>query len=276
MLSLNLYFRKINTFVFTNKFPMKNLIYILFLFVSFAVKGQNDSLAVKIKAKIVNSVSKNSITGVTIINKTKSITSVSDENGFFEIVVSPNDVLFFSHISYEYAKIDVTNTWLNLKNKQITLYDKVNEIEPVLISEILLTGYLEIDTKLIPVNENYRFNIAGLNLGYEPGMKAPKATQNILNSLTNPVDLVYSLFNGKQKDMDRLMEIKKDENFKKLLSQQTDREAISMLLQMDKAEIAKILEKCNYSKVFIDSASDLQVLDALATAYSDYQVLKGK
>lgn len=49
-----------------------------------------------------------------------------------------------------------------------------------------------------------------------------------------------------------------------------------MLLQMDKAEIAKILEKCNYSKVFIDSASDLQVLDALATAYSDYQVLKGK
>ena len=63
---------------------------------------------------------------------------------------------------------------------------------------------------------------------------------------------------------------------KKLLSQQTDREAISMLLQMDKAEIAKILEKCNYSKVFIDSASDLQVLDALATAYSDYQVLKGK
>jgi hypothetical protein len=46
-----------------------------------------------------------------------------------------------------------------------------------------------------------------------------------------------------------------------------------MLLQLSKSEIAKILEKCNYSKVFIDSASDLQVLDALATAYEDYKIL---
>lgn len=256
--------------------PMKNLLFVLFLMVSFGIHAQNDTLAIKIKAKISSGVSKKEIAGVTVINKTKSITSVSDDAGFFEMLVSPSDQLFFSHISYENVKLEITQNWINSKSKIITLYEKVNEIEPILITELILTGYLEVDTKLIPVNENHRFNIAGLNLGYEPGMKAPKATENIINSLSNPVDLVYNLFNSKQRDMDKLMEIKKDENFKKLLSQQSDREAISMLLQLDKAEIAKILEKCNYSKVFIDSASDLQVLDALAIAYSDYQVLKGK
>ena len=88
---------------------------------------------------------------------------------------------------------------MQAKIKTITLLEKVNEIEPILISHLLLTGYLQIDTKLIPINENKRFNIAGLNLGYEPGMKAPKATQNLINALTNPVDLVYSLFNTKKK-----------------------------------------------------------------------------
>jgi hypothetical protein len=47
-----------------------------------------------------------------------------------------------------------------------------------------------------------------------------------------------------------------------------------MLLQLDKNEIDKILEKCNYSRSFITTASDLQVLDALATSYNDYKVLK--
>ncbi|WP_396188940.1 carboxypeptidase-like regulatory domain-containing protein [Flavobacterium sp.] len=255
---------------------MKNLVYFLFLMLSCGTWAQTDTTTIKIKAKIINSSSKKEIAGVTVINKTKTITTVSDDHGNFEIVASLNDVLFFSHLAYEHTKVEVSSTWMQAKIKTITLLEKVNEIEPILISHLLLTGYLQIDTKLIPINENKRFNIAGLNLGYEPGMKAPKATQNLINALTNPVDLVYSLFNTKKKDMDKLLEIKKDENFKKLLSQQSDREAIAMLLQMDKAEIAKILEKCNYSKVFIDTASDLQVLDALATAYSDYQVLKGK
>jgi hypothetical protein len=30
-----------------------------------------------------------------------------------------------------------------------------------------LTGYLEVDTKIIPVKENYRYSISGLTQGYE-------------------------------------------------------------------------------------------------------------
>ena len=169
----------------------------------------------------------------------------------------------------------MSQKWLS-GNKTILLSEKVNEIETVVVTSYNLTGYLEIDTKLIPVNENYRYNIAGLNLGYEPGMKAKNATENLMKSLSNPVDLVYSLFNSKEKDLKKLMDLKNDANFAAILSKNTDRESLVMLLQLDKNEIDKILEKCNYSRNFINTASDLQVLDALATSYNDYKVLKRK
>jgi hypothetical protein len=105
-------------------------------------------------------------------------------------------------------------------------------------------------------------------------MKAKNATENLLKALSNPVDLVYSLFNTKEKDFKKLINLKNDTHFASILSNNTNREVLVMLLQLDKNEIDKILEKCNYSRSFITTASDLQVLDALATSYNDYKVLK--
>lgn len=255
-------------------FFMKKLVYIFILIWSVFGFSQTDSLQVKITGKIVDLKSNEAVSRVTILNKNTLETALASENGQFEIVANLNDKLLFSHLGYNYVEVDVTNNWLNGSNKIIALSEKVTEIETVLILKYPLTGYLEIDTKLIPVNENYRFNIQGLNLGYEPGMKAKNATENLLKSLTNPVDLVYNLFNSKEKELKKILDLKNDQNFKELLSRTSDRESLMMLLQLNKLEIEKILEKCNYSKVFINTATDLQVLDALASSYNDYRVLK--
>lgn len=254
-------------------FFMKKLVYIFILIWSVFGFSQTDSLQIKITGKIVDLKSNEAVSRVTILNKNNLVSTLASENGQFEIVANLNDKLLFSHLGYNYVEIEVTNTWLK-GNKTITLSEKVTEIETVLVLKYPLTGYLEIDTKLIPVNENYRYNIQGLNLGYEPGMKAKNATENLLKSLTNPVDLVYNLFNSKEKELKKILDLKNDKNFKELLSRTSDRESLVMLLQLNKLEIEKILEKCNYSKVFINTATDLQVLDALASSYNDYKVIK--
>lgn len=254
-------------------FFMKKLVYIFILIWSVFGFSQTDSLQIKITGKIVDLKSNEAVSRVTILNKNNLVSTLASEDGQFEIVANLNDKLLFSHLGYNYVEIEVTNTWLK-GNKTITLSEKVTEIETVLVLKYPLTGYLEIDTKLIPVNENYRYNIQGLNLGYEPGMKAKNATENLLKSLTNPVDLVYNLFNSKEKELKKILDLKNDKNFKELLSRTSDRESLVMLLQLNKLEIEKILEKCNYSKVFINTATDLQVLDALASSYNDYKVIK--
>jgi hypothetical protein len=237
--------------------------------------SQSDSLQIKVKGKIMDIKTKMPIERVTVLNKNTSAVVLASENGDFEISAKTNDKLLFSHLGYNYAEVVVNQKWYS-EVQTIFLSLKENEIETVLVTSYTLTGYLEIDTKLIPVNENYRYNIAGLNLGYEPGMKAKNATENLLKSLSNPVDLVYSLFNSKEKDFKKLINLKNDTHFASILSNNTNREVLVMLLQLDKNEIDKILEKCNYSKNFINTASDLQVLDALATSYNDYKVLKRK
>ncbi|WP_396198605.1 carboxypeptidase-like regulatory domain-containing protein [Flavobacterium sp.] len=237
--------------------------------------SQSDTLQVKVKGKIIDIKTNMPIASVTVLNKNTSSVVLASENGDFEISAKTNDKLLFSHLGYNYAEVFVNQKWYD-GNHTVFLSFKENEIETVLVTNYTLTGYLEIDTKLIPVNENYRYNIAGLNLGYEPGMKAKNATENLLKALSNPVDLVYSLFNTKEKDFKKLIDLKNDTHFSAILSNNTNREVLAMLLQLDKNEIDKILEKCNYSKNFINTASDLQVLDALATSYNDYKVLKRK
>ena len=254
---------------------MKKLAYLFLLLFSLFGFSQSDSLQLKVKGKIVDIVTNKPIERVTVLNKNSSLVMLASENGDFEITANLNDKLIFSHLSYNYAEVEMNQKWLS-GNKTVFLTEKVTEIETVLVTSYTLTGYLVIDTKLIPVNENYRYNITGLNLGYEPGMKAKNATENLLKSLSNPVDLVYSLFHSKEKELKKIMDLKNDANFAAILSKNTDRESLVMLLQLDKNEIDKILEKCNYSRSFITTASDLQVLDALATSYNDYKVLKRK
>jgi hypothetical protein len=53
--------------------------------------------------------------------------------------------------------------------------EKAIALEEVIIQPYTLTGYLEIDSKLIPERENYRYSISGLSQGYETGEYSPNA-----------------------------------------------------------------------------------------------------
>jgi hypothetical protein len=45
------------------------------------------------------------------------------------------------------------------------------------------------------------------------------------------------------------------------------------LLQIEEVDIQDILNNCNYSKSFIKTANDLQILDAISGCYEEYKVL---
>ena len=72
----------------------------------------------------------------------------------------------------------------------------------------------------------------------------------------------------------RIKELKKDDNLRSLLQTKYDRETIYLLLGIDKKELAEILERCSYSETFVNTANDLQILDAINGCYEEYKVLK--
>jgi hypothetical protein len=168
----------------------------------------------------------------------------------------------------------VTNDWIKNGDAKIQLTEKAIALEEVTVRRYNLTGYLEVDSKLIPNRENYRYSISGLPNAYEGGEYSPGAFSRVMNSIFNPADMLYNFFGKKPRELKRLKEMKKDDTVRNLLETKFDRETIAALLGIDKKEIAEILQHCNYSEAFIVTANDLQILDAISQCYEEYKILK--
>lgn len=228
----------------------------------------------KVSGVILNDNNQAPVSNANVINLNTVRGTITDNKGKFEIEVSVNDTLHVSLIGFQSIRIRVTNDWIKNKTTTIKLTEKAIALEEVNIQPYQLTGYLEVDSKLIPMHENYRYSISGLSTGYEAGETGPNAFGRVLGSIFNPADVLYSFFGKKPKELKKLREIKKDDTVRNMLESKFDRETVAVMLGIDKKDIPEILQRCNYSDAFIKTANDLQVLDAISQCYEEYKVLK--
>lgn len=243
--------------------------------VSSFVFSQNDTLVSRIEGTVVNVETRLPINNVHVINTTRIKGTVTDGNGFFELNAKVNDTLLFSYLGFETIKVRVTNDWIKNKSAKVAITEKAYALEEVVVNKYNLTGFVEVDTKLIPVIEDqYRYSISGLNAGYEVGNKSPSAVEKVIQSIFNPADALYNIFGKRPKQMRKLKKMKQDNTIRDLLATKYDRQTLAALLEVSKEDIPLILENCNYSEYFIKTANDLQILDAISSCYEEYKILK--
>jgi len=247
---------------------------LLFILFSLSAAAQDNPIVQKVTGTIINDNTLLPIANANVINVNKVKGVVTNSKGFFELEVSVSDTLHISILGYQSLRIRVTNDWLKNGTAKIMLTEKAIALEEVIVKKYDLTGYLEVDTKLIPDKENYRYSISGLPQGYEAGESSPNAFTRVLGSIFNPADALYNFFGKKPKELKKLKAMKKDDTVRNLLESKFDRETISVLLGIDKRDIAEILQHCNYSESFIKTANDLQIMDAISECYEQYKVLK--
>ncbi len=255
---------------------MKYFVVFFFLVFSATAVSQVLETSQKVNGVITNSNTMLPIANVNIINVNKVRGATTDSKGYFEIEVQLNDTLHLTSLGFQSLRVRVTNDWIKNRSTKIQLTEKAIALEEVVIKPFRLTGYLEIDAKLIPTKENYRYSISGLTQGYEAGEYSPNAFGKVLGSIFNPADVLYNFFGKNPKELKKLKEMKKDDTVRNLLESKLDRETVSVLLGVDKNELAEILQRCNYSEAFIQSANDLQIMDAISGCYEEYKILKKK
>ena len=253
---------------------MKYLVAFLFFSYSITAFSQQPIVSKKIHGTVINGTSTFPLQDVNIININKVKGTVTNARGNFDIDAEVNDTLHITMIGFQSLRVRVTNDWVKNGNAKIELTEKAIALEEVVVRKYNLTGYLEVDAKLIPDQENFRYSISGLPQGYEAGEYSPKAFSRVMNSIFNPADMLYNFFGKKPKELRKLKEMKKDNTVKTLLETKFDRETIAVLLGIDKKDIPEILQHCNYSEAFIQTANDLQILDAISQCYEQYKVLK--
>ncbi len=245
-------------------------------FIGFSQENEESDKNEKINAIVINAQTDFPMESVHVVNLNKVIGAITNNKGEFSIQAAVNDTLYFSFLGFKSQKVRVTNDMFKFMNTKIGLTELAYALEEVIVKPYQLTGYLEIDVKNLPINTAYQYSISGLPRGYEAGNKSPSAVTKVLGAILNPADLLRNLFGKKPNQMRKLRKIKEDDEIRNLLASKFDRETLTELLQLEKVDVEDILNNCNYSKRFITTANDLQILDAISSCYEDFKVLNRK
>ncbi|WP_139000421.1 carboxypeptidase-like regulatory domain-containing protein [Hyunsoonleella aestuarii] len=246
------------------------IIFILtFTYTTFCMAQDEQSVL----ATVINSADDTPLESVNIVNLNQVIGTTTNSKGEFEIRAKANDTLHFSYLGFKSIKVRVTNDWLKFGNATIELTELALALEEVVVNQLKLTGYLEVDIKQVPIiNDNYRYSISGLpSTGYEAGKTS--GLTKVIGSIFNPADFLYRMFGKKPNELRKLKKMKQDDEIRNLLSSRFDREMLTVLLQVDRVDLDEIVSQCNYSKGFIQTANDLQILDAISECYEEYKLL---
>jgi hypothetical protein len=250
--------------------------YLLFLILSvfsLFIYGQTtNEEPTRVQATIISSTTKEPLVEANVVNLNQVVGTSTNDQGFFNIKAKVNDTLHLSYIGYKSIKVRVTNDWLKFGNTEIELTELALALEEVVVNQLKLTGFLEVDMANVRSTSNNRFRISGLpNQGYEGGQT--NVVSKVLGAIFNPADFLYKMFGKKSRQMDKLKDMKQDDEIRNQLAKRFDREMLTVLLQVDKYDLDEIVNQCNYSRDFINTANDLQLLDAISQCYEEYKVL---
>lgn len=227
-----------------------------------------------VKGIVISTTTNQPLENVNIVNLNLVKGTSTDERGAFEMLAKVNDTLHLSYLGYKSIKVRVTNDWIKFGETKIEMTELALALEEIVVRQLKLTGYLEVDIKQVPIKSNYRYSISGLSTaGYEAGNNSRGGVSKVLGSIFNPADFLFSMFGKKPKELKKLRQMKEDDEIRNLLATRFDREMLMVLLQVDRVDLDEIVSQCNYSKDFIDTANDLQILDAINECYEEYKVL---
>ncbi|WP_406683158.1 carboxypeptidase-like regulatory domain-containing protein [Seonamhaeicola sp. MEBiC1930] len=245
------------------------LLVICFLFSSVVLFAQDGKTAIGV---VLNSENNKPLESVNIVNLNKVTGTTTNNNGEFKIAAEVNDTLHFSFLGFKSIKVRVTNDWLKFGHSEIKLTELALALEEVVVNQLRLTGYLEVDIEQVQLpNDNYRYSISGLTSGYEASK--PKTINKIIGSIFNPADFLHRMFGKKPNELRKLKKMKQDDEIRNLLAARFDREMLTALLNVERVDLDEIVSQCNYSKGFIQTANDLQILDAISECYEEYKLL---
>lgn len=255
---------------------MRHLLILLISLISltgFSQDSTNTKTPTKVKGTIISSITEDPLSEVNIVNINQVVGVATDDNGEFEIKANANDTLHLSYLGYKSIKVRATNDWLKFGNTKIVMTELAFALEEVTVKQLQLTGYLEVDMKQVPIQSNNRYRISGLyGQGYEAGK--PNIATKVLGAIFNPADFLYNMFGKKPNEMHKLKKMKEDDEIRNQLAKRFDREMLLVLLQVNKFDLDEIVNQCNYSRDFINTANDLQILDAISECYEEYSVIK--
>ncbi|WP_435579765.1 carboxypeptidase-like regulatory domain-containing protein [Gilvibacter sp.] len=153
---------------------------------------------IELEGKLLNN---SDIEGVHVLNKSKGINTITDQDGRFEIRVSLADTLYFSSVRYQLKELVVDSQMMQSGYAAVVLDDRVTELDEVFIKPAL-SGNLQQDAQDIEVETPINFNDVGIP-GFigEPEEKIVPIITGIGTITTVDLEVLYKHMSGYYKKL---------------------------------------------------------------------------
>lgn len=229
----------------------------------------------ELKGIIVNGFDKKPLSGAHVYNMNSVKGTITNNDGSFSIPTKVNDTIFLSHLGFQSVKIKITNDLLKGNELEIALFEKAENLAVVNVKSTDLIGVLEIDAKNVPNDRYSRIHINGLPQTYEVGAPTRRNYSSAADAVFRPIAFLHDRFGKDPKELRKLKQMKEDDAMRDMLDQKVDRELMLQYMDLSREEFDELLNNCNYSDYFIQTASDIQVIEAFLECYENYSAVKG-
>lgn len=126
---------------------MKTFFSCLFLFISVNLVAQD---RVTVNGKITPPLGEDP-EGISIINRTGKVATISNDTGNFTMQVAEGDTLHFRAIQYQDFSVIVDEGVVQNRQLNVFISESVTELPEVVVTPYDLTGNVQVDVSLIPV-----------------------------------------------------------------------------------------------------------------------------
>ncbi len=194
-----------------------------------------------IVGRIIDSVSLKPIQDVLVVNKSSSVTTLTNEDGFFYLKMAKEDTLVLYLISY-YPKYFYFNSEADYTRQAHVILLKPNVEQ---LKEVEILGKKKEQNK-------YPFNTTPA-------------------SLMNPMSFLYERYSKKYQQYSKLQEImekkEREEYMHRLRSQRFTKELVLAVTEIEPEEVDEFMQKSSFSKSFLEEANDYELMVEIIKKY---------
>jgi hypothetical protein len=194
--------------------------------------------------------------GIEVLNLASKRTTKTDSDGHFIILTKVADTLLFISKTYEYKKLVVKKNDLYLTNRTISLIQKPEELEEIIVISKINFPKIKFDK-----------NIAS-QLTIEKAAKSPKPYGVYDGTIENGISMIINMPNSRKKNHQI--------GFKELVKNNYNDIFFIETLKLKPEEVALFLEFCDAdskSKYVIKNSNPLKLLDFLLAKNVEFKKL---
>jgi hypothetical protein len=205
---------------------------------------------------VVDSVKKETLPGVHVVNKSTYKGTITNRDGFFEISIKLGDTVVFSILGYQYYYFIYQSDKAPLKEVVIRMQEQNYLLEEANVVAYQLTTnkprQIRLKKPAIPSNSQLRSDL------------------EMLASDLNAGGIIYRMFSSKGQQLARLRTLQIEDAYRQRLSQSNNRNSVMKITGLSVNELEQFMFYCKFSPVRMHSMNDYDFLRNVQSCFRAY------